>query len=185
MIWKDYSNLRGSHAFLSPSRYHWINYTEEKLRSVYENQQKIVLGTKYHAFAANAIELAVRLPNNGATINSFVNDAIGFRMTPEVVLYYSPNCYGTADAVGFNNGVLRVHDLKTGTTPASIMQLVVYSALFCLDYPDNKPDIVNLRIYQNDEIVEYEPHYNEIFDVMERIREWDRIIEEINESAIF
>lgn len=185
MNWKNYSHLKNTHAFLSPSRYHWINYSEEKLRSVYENQQKIVMGTRYHAFAAEAISLAVRLPSNGATLNSFINDAIGFKLTPEVVLYYSHNCYGTADAIGLIDGVLRIHDLKTGSTPASITQLMVYAALFFLDYPEEVTQLISLRVYQNDEILEYEPSYDEVLEIMSRIKEWDRIIEEINKTVAF
>ena len=68
--------------------------------------------------AAEHIRLGMRIPCNKVTFNAYVNDAIGYRMTPEQVLYYSPNVYGTADAIRFyeNSRFLRIHDLKTGNT---------------------------------------------------------------------
>ena len=30
---------------------------------------------------------------------NYVNDGVGFKLTPEQILYYSPYCYGTADAI--------------------------------------------------------------------------------------
>ena len=31
MIWNDHSKLEGKHAFLSASKYSWVNYDENKL----------------------------------------------------------------------------------------------------------------------------------------------------------
>lgn len=183
MNWKQYSHLSDTHAFLSPSRYHWLNYSSEKLIKVYENHKRISLGNKYHALAAKLIELAVRLPKNNAALNSFVNDAIGFRMQPEQVLYYSHNCYGTADAISYNDGVLRIHDLKTGITPGSMSQVLVYAALFSLDYKEEPKDI-HLRIYQSNEVVEYNPPWIEIRDIMDTIIAWDDIINEFDQRMI-
>lgn len=186
MNWKNYSHLSGTHAFLSPSRYHWINYSPEKLVASYENYKRVAMGTRYHALAADLIRLAVRLPSTGASFNSFVNDAIGFKMSPEVLLFYSANCYGTADAISFYDGVLRIHDLKTGTSPASINQLMVYAALFCLDYSVDRRELgfMELRIYQNEEVVKYVPSIEEVFDVVDRIMTADRIIKDLEEKAI-
>jgi hypothetical protein len=181
MEWKNYSHLSGSHAFLSPSRHHWLNYTNEKLILTYRNHRKAALGTKYHALASDLINLAVRLPSTPASLNSFVNDAIGFKMSSEVLLYYSPNSYGTVDAISFYDGVLRIHDLKTGVTPGSMNQLMIYAALFCLDYslrPDEITTIV-LRIYQEGEIIEYEPTVEEVFDVTRKLIEADKILKSI------
>lgn len=183
MNWKNYSHLSGSHAFLSASKHYWLNYTDEKLISSYQNFQKVRLGTRYHSLAENLISLAVRLPDTGTTLNSFVNDAIGFRMTPEVVLYYSPNAYGTADAISYHNKLLRIHDLKTGVTPAAMDQNLIYAALFCLDYREVPEEII-LRIYQNDEILEHSPSYEEIREVGDKIIAFDRLIDHINEQAI-
>ena len=186
MIWKNYSYLEGTHAFLSPSRYHWLNYPPEKLVERYKNHKRISLGTKYHALAAQLIKLAVRLPNTSASLNSFVNDAIGFKMDPEILLYYSVNCYGTADAISFNDGILRIHDLKTGTSPASMSQPLIYAGLFCLDYQLKFKELkeVNLRIYQNEETLEYEPDISDVFDIAKKIVESDNIIKEAEKAGV-
>lgn len=183
MIWKDYSSKQNTHAFLSASRYHWLRYSPDKLETVYKNHLRTKLGTEYHKLAADLIRLAIRLSNSSASFNSFVNDAIGFKMVPEQVLYYSENCYGTADAIGYYNGVLRIHDLKTGLIPGSMDQVLIYAALFCLDYKETPSEIV-LRIYQNEEILEYEPTIDDVNDVMERIIVSDKIIEKIKQSGI-
>ena len=50
------------------------------------------------------------------------------KMTPEQILYYSDNCFGTADAILFRNNFLRIHDLKTGKIPAHMEQLEIYAS---------------------------------------------------------
>lgn len=183
MNWKNYSHLSGSHAFLSASRYHWINYSEEKLIESYLARERITIGTKLHKVAEELIELGIRLPDTTATLNSFVNDGIGYKMTPEVVLYFSPNAYGTADCIGYHNGVLRIHDLKTGQVPGSITQVMIYAALFLLDYKE-KPKEIFLRVYQNDEITEYEPPLGEVEEIADRIVGFDKLIDAVNQQAI-
>lgn len=116
---KHSAELEGKHSFLSPSSYYWLNYSDEKLREVYLTSMAKERGTQLHAFAANAIKLGVKLPKNRNTLNAYVNDAIGFRMTPEQLLFYSYNVFGTADAIAFKDDFLRVHDLKTGVVTAS------------------------------------------------------------------
>ena len=37
MNFNKHSDLEGCHAFLSASKYHWINYDDEKLVTAYEN----------------------------------------------------------------------------------------------------------------------------------------------------
>ena len=184
MNWKTYSHLRGKHAFLSASKHHWINYDEEKLIATYLNHQKAALGTRYHNLAATLIELAVRQIDNGDSFNAFVNDAIGYRMSPEVVLYFSDNAFGTADAISYNHGVLRIHDLKTGVTPGSMQQLLVYAALFALDYQEVPKETI-LRFYQGGEIVEYLPPVEEIRDVVDTLVAFDKLIEHAKNEAIF
>jgi hypothetical protein len=186
MNWKSYSHLKNTHAFLSPSRHYWINYSQEKLVSTYENYKKTALGTQYHMLASELIKLAVRLPNTAASFNSFVNDAIGFKMESEVLLYYSMNCYGTADAVSFYDGVLRIHDLKTGKTPGSMDQLLIYASLFCLDYDIQPKEIKEtyLRLYQNEEILEFSPTVKDIYDMVSRVREADKIISSVDDNAV-
>ena len=179
MIWKDYSHLGNAHAFLAPSKYHWLRYSDEKLIRVYENNKNVTLGSKYHRIASDLIQLAIRLPNTAASFNSFVNDAIGFHMESEKILYYSPNCYGTVDAISYRDNILRIHDLKTGIAPGSIDQLLIYAALFCLDYKV-EPVEIHLRLYQSDEIIQYMPSYKEIQEVMDQIVRFDTIINSVN-----
>lgn len=179
MKFNIYSNLEGKHAFLSPSKYHWINYDEEKLEKSYKTHMAAVQGTILHNFAQQCILLNQKLPQSKKTLNLFVNDAIGFKMLPEQVLYYSDNCFGTADAISFRNNMLRIHDLKTGTTKAKFEQLEVYAAIFCLEYMFKPGDIqMDLRIYQNDEIHIHTPEVEDIVYIMDRIKTFDRLLED-------
>lgn len=180
MIFNEHSRLRNQHAFLSASQYHWLNYDDDKLMQVFSNAMAKVRGTKLHDFAKQAIDLGIRLPKSKRTLNMYVNDAIGYRMTPEQILYYSDNCFGTADAISFRNGLLRIHDLKTGTTPASVAQLEIYAALFCLEYNCKPSDIdMELRIYQSDDVTVFEPEADDIQSIMDKIIYFDRLINEI------
>ena len=99
MNFNNHSNLEGQHAFLGASKYHWINYGEDKVAEAYRNFLATQKGTVLHAFAAQCIMLNQKLPKSKQTLNMYVNDAIGFKMTPEQILYYSDNCFGTADMV--------------------------------------------------------------------------------------
>lgn len=185
----DHSRLEGSHAFLGASKYHWINYDEDKLINTYKRQLAAQQGTRFHAFAAECISLGQRLPKSKKTLNSYVNDAIGFRMTPEQILYYSENCYGTADAISFRNNTLRIHDYKSGEVPAHIEQLYIYAALFCLEYNVAPGSIehIELRIYQNDDIfgVSTETEENLVDDIahiMDKIIVFDKAINKIKQE---
>lgn len=169
--------MQGKHAFLSPSQNAWLNYDEEKLKRIVTNSRAKELGTRLHLLASELIELNQKLPRSKKTLNSFVNDAIGYRMQSEVVLYYSEFCFGTADAISFKKNLLRIHDLKTGVTPVSMNQLLVYASLFCLEYKKSPSDIdVELRIYQLDDVITYIPTPEEIRRCMDRIIESDKII---------
>jgi len=114
MNFNVHSRLEGQHAFLSASKYHWINYDEEKLISTFTKYQAIQRGTDLHELASQLIRLGVKLPKANKTFNLYVNDAIGFKMETEQPLYYSDNCFGTADAISFRKNILRIHDLKSG-----------------------------------------------------------------------
>lgn len=176
-------NLEGQHAFLSASNYHWINYSEDKVEETYSRWRAAQKGTKLHAFAADCIRLGQKLPRSKQTLNMYVNDAIGFKMTPEQILYYSPNCFGTADAIIFRNDFLRIHDLKTGETPAKMEQLMIYAALFCLEYGIKPSEIgMELRIYQNDEVLCHNATVEDIFPIMDRIITFDKIINRMREQ---
>jgi hypothetical protein len=137
-------------------------------------------GVELHDFAHKAISLGVKLPRTRNTLNQYVNDALGFRMTTEQILWYSDNCFGTTDAISFRDALLRVHDLKTGNTPGSMHQLEVYAALFCLEYGVKPGEIgIELRIYQKDEVVVSNPEVDVIAHVMSKIVTWDRRIEQL------
>jgi len=185
MLFNDHSDLAGQHAFLSASKYHWINYSEEKLDRMFTAHQAAVRGTELHAFAHEAIRLGQKLPANGKTLSSYVNDAIGYKMRIEQILYYSPNAFGTADTIGFRRNKLRVHDLKTGYTPCSEHQLEVYVALFCLEYAFRPFDIeIEMRIYQNDEVRIYEADPDVIMHIMDKIKTFDKRITELRLEAL-
>ena len=181
MNFNTHLDLNGRHAFLSPSNYHWINYTEEKLEQRYTTAVAAQRGSELHDFAHQAIELGIKLPANKKTLSLYVNDAIGYRMTPGQVLYYSENCFGTADAISFRRNKLRIHDLKTGVTPTSEHQLEVYAAIFCLEYRYKPFDInIELRIYQSDEVRVYDADPDNITHIMDRIVTFDKKIKELS-----
>lgn len=180
MIFEKHLNLQGSHAFLGASKYHWINYDDEKLVSVYRNHLATLKGTELHDFAAQCIKLGQRLPKSQKTLNMYVNDAIGFKMQPEQILYYSDFCFGTADAISFRDNFLRIHDLKTGVTPAHMEQLLIYAALFCLEYKVKPHEIkMELRLYQNDEVLICEPTVEDVLPIMDRIVSSDKLLKKI------
>lgn len=184
MQFHDHYRLKDQHAILGASQYHWLNYTEEKMTTVFLNKMATERGTRLHHLACELIELGVKLPKSKKTLNMYVNDAIGFKMTPEQILYYSDNCFGTTDAISFKNNVLRIHDLKTGSSPASMKQLEIYAALFCLEYNYKPNDITfELRIYQMDEIHEHNPSADDIKIIMDKIVFFDKVINKIREEA--
>lgn len=132
-----------------------------------------------HEFAKTCILMGQRLEDNQKTLNMYVNDAIGFKMRPEQVLYYSPYCFGTADSISFRHNFLRIHDLKTGKGPTHMEQLKVYASIFCLEYDVDIRDIdVELRIYQNDEIRIHKPEIDEIVPIIDKIVTCSKLIEE-------
>ena len=183
MNFTNHSNLEGQHAFLGASKYHWINYSEDKVAESYSRFLATQKGTQLHEFAAQCIRLGQKLPKSKKTLNAYVNDAIGFKMTPEQILFYSDNCFGTADAIAFRGDLLRIHDLKTGAIPAHMEQLEVYAALFCLEYKVKPADIrMELRLYQSDDILVANPTVEDIAPIMDKIITFDKIINKIKEQ---
>lgn len=180
MNFNDHSRLEGLHAFLSASKYHWINYDENKLVSTFTKYRAAQRGTELHELTCQCINLGVKLPKTRNSLNLYVNDAIGFKMQTEQILYFSDNCFGTADTISFRKNFLRIHDLKTGETPASVKQLMVYNALFCLEYNIKPIEIeTELRLYQSDEVLVHIPEPEEIFNIMDKIIAFDKKIEQI------
>lgn len=191
MSFNNHSDLEGQHAFLGASDYHWINYTPEKLALVYKNMLAKEKGTMLHAYARDCITLKQKLPKSKKTLNLFVNDAIGFNMTPEQPLVFTRNCFGTADAISIrfnkatNRNELRIHDLKTGTTPASMHQLEIYAALFFMEYGTQyklADTDIELRIYQSNEVMVYNPSPDDIQEIMDKMVRFDKIISDIQEE---
>lgn len=248
MNYNKHFELRGKHAFLSPSQNAWLRYDDEKLAQRYFSSSVSALGTEIHEYAEIQISLGQkvtaiknlingiktnifakyshpyydketkqvlsdgsekigrlyaalsRIPSSSLeTVKAYINDAIGFGLTPEQILYYSDVCFGTADAIKFENGVLRIHDLKTGTGVVHIEQLEIYAALFLLEYghtaememrrkiPDwsIKDILCELRIYQNDEVLVHNPDYTELSEFMDAIVNGSKILLDIKKEEAF
>lgn len=212
MIFEKHLNLRGKHAFLAPSQPHWLRYSEEQLYQKYASTYAQAMGTSLHELAETLISNNLKLKkgdkltvlshllNDGiprdvidmdrlySNFMTYVNDAIGFKLTPEQILYYSDYCFGTADAISFRKvdgkDFLRIHDYKSGVLPAKMEQLLVYAALFCLEYKVKPGEIeCELRIYQNDEIIYHNPTAEEILPVMDSIIRHSRALERMNEEV--
>lgn len=212
MIWHDhiYDVPQGAHALLGASRYSWLNYNEDKLVQFMDSQYAVTIGTLIHELAAKLIKNKIKvnksearkminlylldnhIPRRSIDLNkytdnfvSYVNDAIGFDMIPEQVLKYSENCFGTTDAIIFNEkkSLLRIHDLKTGTTQPSLHQLEIYAAIFCLEYNIKPKDIlIELRIYWQDQIIVGEPTAADIEPVKDKIITFDKFITKLKED---
>ena len=190
MKWNNHSREvpEGAHALFGASNYHWTNYDEEKMKEVFLSNLAKKEGTELHELAAINIIKRRKLAGRD-TLAKYVNDAIGFKMDPEVPLYYSENFFGTTDAISFRNHpdkesgykyFLRIHDLKTGKIPAKLRQLEVYAAFFFLEY-DIKPEEteIELRIYQNDDIMIGNPTAKDIKPIMNKIILFDKIAEKL------
>lgn len=184
MNFAKHSNLEGLHAPFSPSKSSWLRYDEEKALTVYRNMQAKEIGTRLHAWAKETIDLGIKQPRSKKTLYAYVNDAIGFKMSTEVVLYYSDYFFGTADAICFRNNFLRIHDLKTGKHEASMEQLEIYAALFCLEYrvKPNELDGCELRLYQSDEVICHVPDPKDILAIMNKIVQLNKALEQFNYS---
>jgi hypothetical protein len=180
---RSHPKLEGSHALLSPSQYHWINYTREKMAERLRSLEASARGTSLHALAAHAIKERVYFEETEENLSlaMYVNHAIELGMTPEQTLFYSINCYGTADAIVFEEAdmFLRVHDYKSGVSPTSFKQLYVYAALFCLEYGFLPFEMDGeLRIYQFDGFKTETIERSELAHVYDMIRMHDAHIEE-------
>lgn len=182
MQWHEHSNLRNRHAVLAPSNHSWTNYDDEKLIFRFDSEQRKNIGTDLHEWAENTILLHQRMKKLGmtpdliqkrpkTTIQMYMSDAVKYNMRVEQPLSYDDlYCFGTADSIVLDGNILRIHDLKTGETPASMDQLIKYAALFCLEYRyDPNQLIFELRIYQTDEIAIYKAPPEEIIAMMNLI----------------
>lgn len=184
MQFNDHKKLQGLHAPFSPSQASWLRYDDEKAIEVYSNRKASELGTRLHQWAKDTIDLGIKQPRSKKTLYAYVNDAIGFKMNTEVVLFYSTRFFGTADAISFRDGMLRIHDLKTGRIPAHMEQLEVYAALFCLEYRVKPIEIdMELRIYQNDEVIYHNPSPEDILEIMDHIVHLNKLLEKLDEGV--
>lgn len=184
MFFNNHTNLQGLHAPFGASKSSWLRYSDEKIVEVYNNLQAAEMGTRLHAWAKDTIDLGIKQSRSKKTIYSYVNDAIGFNMSTEVILFYSERFFGTADAISFRNNFLRIHDLKTGRRPVHIEQLEIYAALFCLEYKIKPSDIqIELRIYQNDEILVHKPTAEDILPIMDKIVHVNKMLEKIERGV--
>lgn len=199
-----HKELQGKHAMLAPSQPHWLNYDDESLYQKFVSNYAQSMGTLLHELAETCIRNSIKLKKadknvvlvhllqNGIpreaidmeriydNFVNYVNDAIGFRLTPEQPLFYSEYVFGTADAISFRNNLLRIHDYKSGVTPAKMEQLMIYAALFCLEYKYKPGEIeMELRIYQNNEIIFDNPTAEDIAPIMDKIIYSDRKIREM------
>lgn len=184
MIFNKHDQLEGLHAPFGASKSSWLRYDDEKALNVYQNLRAAEKGTILHDWAKRTIDLGIKQPRSKKTIYSYVNDAIGFQMSTEVVLFYSEYFFGTADAISFRNNFLRIHDLKTGATPVHMEQLLIYAALFCLEYKVKPGEIqIECRIYQNDDILVANPTAEDIVPIMDKIIHINKLLEQ-NEGRI-
>lgn len=207
MNFNQHSDLEGLHAFLGASKFSWLNYDQEKLELAYRRQYANVIGTALHDLAHRCIKNKVKLSKADRhlvtltlleagvpqglinandileTLVPFVNDALGFRMESEQILYYTENAFGTADVISFKDNFLRIHDYKSGIAPVHMEQLRIYAALFCLEYLVKPENIkIELRIYQKGEILFEEPDPKNIRAIMNKIVDSDRYLRKIKEE---
>lgn len=184
MRFKQHNNLEGLHASFSPSQSAWLRYDDEKAVEVYENKRAAEMGTILHKWAKDTIDLGIKQPRSNKTLYAYVNDAIGYKMSTEVVLYYSDRFFGTADAISFRNGLLRIHDLKTGKVgkiESHIEQLEIYAALFCLEYKMKPSDIdIELRVYKCDDVICHCPAVEDIEQIMNHIIHLNKLLEKVD-----
>ncbi len=205
MIFEEHSELEGKHAVFAPSSPHWLRYDSDRLINAYINSCAAAIGTSLHELAARLIKIEQPLKKTDTSFVSFhlleagfdkkmirrfigpffpmfrtyVNDAIDLHMQAEVKLYYSDLFFGTADAIQFydKENLLRVHDLKSGITPAKMEQLETYAALYCLEYKIDPLKInFELRLYQGEEVLVHKPEPTEIRNIADTIVQQNKIL---------
>ena len=194
MEFYNHRNLEGLHAPFPASQSAWIRYDDEKARETYERRKSAELGSRLHAWAKETIDLGIKQPKSNKTLYAYVNDAIGFKMSTEIVLFYSDRFFGTADAISFRKNpktgrnILRIHDLKTGVVgdpDKQFEQLKVYAALFCLEYKFGPEDIdISLGVYKKDEVAFCEPAPEDIAYIMTRIIHLDKLLIKIDNEEV-
>lgn len=177
--------LADRHAHLSPSKYSWIRYDDDKFTATWHRRMASIRGTQEHEYAAMAIRLGMRQPNTKSTLNMFINDSIRWKLEPEVALYADDLFFGHADAAGFRKNVFRVSDYKSGETPTSMDQLKCYVALFCIEFDMSPFDFAaEMRIYQFNEIREELADPHEIMIIIDRWKSFGKIADQMQREAM-
>lgn len=203
MNWIENSDLEGKHAVLGASQYYWLNYKTSDLKKKLRPKYAPQIGTLLHRLAAEDYiskskkmvqedrrfvkeylmdegipKFAIDMNSCFGNLKRYINDAVRNQMDPEILLYYSDNCFGTADAISFESNYLRIYDLKTGSGKVSMRQLMIYAALFCLQYEIEPEDIdVELRIYQAKNLMIEHCDSDPIREIMDKIVMFNRKIE--------
>ncbi len=204
MQWNEHSKLAGKHAAFTASQPSWLNKTYDQMVATLNNSYATTIGTALHDIARKHIEHRIKLtkasknevllslladykiPQDAVNLSlyfenlcNYVNDAIGYRLSPEVVLYYSDYFFGTADAIDFKDNKLRIHDLKTGRTPVHMEQLEIYAALFCLEYGLRPGNIeMELRIYKDGDIIVHEPTAEDIVPIIDKMQHFTKLYDQ-------
>ena len=194
MNFNQHNNLAGLHAPFPASQSAWIRYDDDKAREVYTSRKAAELGSKLHEWAKQTIDLGIKQPKSNKTLYMYVNDAIGFKMSTEVVLFFTDRFFGTADAISFRQDrktgrmSLRIHDLKTGVVgdpEKHFEQLKVYAALFCLEYKQKPHEIdIHLGVYKKDEVAFCDPDPEEIVYIMNKIIHFDKLLAKIDNEEV-
>lgn len=188
MNFQKHLNLEGLHALFSPSQSSWLRYDDAKALEVFQNRRAADMGSRLHRWAKETIDLGIKQPKSNKTLYAYVNDAIGFKMDTEVVLFYSERFFGTADAISFRDNKLRIHDLKTGKVgkiESHMEQLEIYAALFCLEYKIKPGEIeIELRVYKNDQVVYHTPEIDDIARIMDKIIHLDKLLEKAEYEGV-
>lgn len=142
-------------------------------------------GVEHHRYAAICIEEGIVQDDETTTVGLYINHCILYKMSAEVVLFYSPNAFGTADAIAYRYRILRISDLKSGVTRTSEHQLEVYAALFCLEYEIDPFSLrgIELRIYQDAKVREYPGNPYFIKGLMDKIVMFDEILNRLREEV--
>lgn len=67
MNFNNHSNLEGQHAFLGASKYHWINYSEDKVADAYSKfLAKILVVSVYTKI--NTTNNSIKIGNNSLIV---------------------------------------------------------------------------------------------------------------------
>lgn len=205
---RDYPD--DAHAIMSPSLQYWSNYDRDKFYNYICSTYAQTIGTLLHELAADLIETKIKVTKNEArkmillkllknkvprsiidveryvtNFVTYVNDAIGFDMIPEVKVKFSENAFGRIDAFRFNEKKmhLRIHDYKSGVLKPCLRQLELYAAYFCLEYHIKPKDItIELRIYWQDEVIVGLPTAADIVPLIDRVLEDDKFITSLKEG---